>query len=546
MTVTKIPFQNAVLYISLGGRSARAREKDEKKSEMRAAEDAEDADWRDRFSRFVREAVPSSSSTYEASATALRTLVSNPHRLGLHFADIQNNPSKFFESHRLLAKRAPELGPGFWIRFTVHYNLFAGTVVALGSEEHFDVLETASNRGEIGCFCLTEKYAGVNSGLVVETTAEYDEKTKEFVFHSNSEGAKKNWISQGLVADWAVIVARLKVYNRDMGPHAFLCRVREEGTKEVKRGIAFGDMGRKTIGNDLDNAWVKFDGFRCERGCLLNRYADVLESNGAYVRKGGALQGGETMNQMNAIGQRLFTGRVAVAKAALTFCEEVFKHTKKYSDEKLCAMRGTNKTLSHVPQLKALYEEAERRLKEMSAFVALCKDRLSRVLKARGTPTVELQTAIAVCKIRAVETAIELTFRLKQEVGSYALMDEASFKNSDFLQCCKFAEGDSRILSQKLARDVFSGFLKQNSARSIREASLCESIRRQIQKYKEDRGGKYNKIDAWDSCWKDVYALSDAICDRVLKENQFQGGEEGSNSHGGAFAKSNPSLVSRL
>ena len=74
----------------------------------------------------------------------------------------------------------------------MHYNLFAGTVVALGSEEHFDVLETASNRGEIGCnFCLTEKYAGVNSGLVVETTAEYDEKTKEFVFHSNSEGAKE-------------------------------------------------------------------------------------------------------------------------------------------------------------------------------------------------------------------------------------------------------------------------------------------------------------------------------------------------------------------
>ena len=89
-------FLSKIRYsISLGGRSARAREKDEKKSEMRAAEDAEDADWRDRFSRFVREAVPSSSSTYEASATALRTLVSNPHRLGLHFADIQNNPSKF-------------------------------------------------------------------------------------------------------------------------------------------------------------------------------------------------------------------------------------------------------------------------------------------------------------------------------------------------------------------------------------------------------------------------------------------------------------------
>jgi hypothetical protein len=208
-------------------------------------------------------------------------------------------------------------------------------------------------------------------------------------------------------------------------------------------------------------------------------------------------------------------------------------------------MRGSNKTLSHVPQLKALYEESEKRLKDVDRFVTFCKKRLSRVLKVRETPSVELQTAIAVCKIRAVETAIELTFRLKQEVGSYALMDEASFKNSDFLQCCKFAEGDSRILSQKLARDAFSGFLKQNSARSIREASICESIRRQIQKYKEDRDGKYNKIDAWDSCWEDVYALADAICDRVMRENDFEGDDNG-NDESSKFTKSTPSLVSRL
>jgi acyl-CoA oxidase len=505
-------------------------------------ENERNAEWRKNFTTFVRNNLPSSSSSYSQSSLALRELISNP-RVGLHFQDIQNNPNKFFDAHELLARRSPELGPGFWIRFTVHFNLFAGTVVALGSREHFEVLERASEKGEIGCFALTEKYAGVNSGLVVETTAEYDEKAKEFVFSSSSGfGAKKNWISQGLVAEWAVIVARLVMYGKDMGPHAFLCRVREEGTKEVKRGIIFGDMGKKTIGNDLDNAWIEFDGFRCGRGCLLNRYADVQETNGAYVRKGG------DVNQMSAIGQRLFTGRIAVAKAALTFCEEVFEHTKRYSDAKLCAMRGTNKTLSHVPQLKALYEEAENRLKKVDAFVTFCKKRLSQVLKVRETPSVELQTAIAVCKIRAVETAIELTFRLKQEVGSYALMDEASFKNSDFLQCCKFAEGDSRILSQKLARDAFSGFLKQNSARSIREASICESIRRQIQKYKEDRGGTYNKIDAWDSCWEDVYELANAICDRVMRENDFEEADEhGENGNkSGNFTKSNPSLVSRL
>ena len=52
-----------------------------------------------------------------------------------------------------------------------------------------------------------------------------------------------------------------------------------------------------------------------------------------------------------------------------------------------------------------------------------------------------------------METSIDLCWRLKQEVGSYALMGSSGFKHLDFLNCCKFAEGDSRILMQKMARD---------------------------------------------------------------------------------------------
>lgn len=28
---------------------------------------------------------------------------------------------------------------------------------------------------------------------------------------------------------------------------------------QLVKGVSIGDMGRKTIGNDLDNAWVRFD-----------------------------------------------------------------------------------------------------------------------------------------------------------------------------------------------------------------------------------------------------------------------------------------------
>ena len=45
--------------------------------------------------------------------------------------------------------------------------------------------------------------------MIVQTTAEWDSKTQEFVLNSASDGANKNWISQGLLADKTVVLADL-------------------------------------------------------------------------------------------------------------------------------------------------------------------------------------------------------------------------------------------------------------------------------------------------------------------------------------------------
>ena len=81
----------------------------------------------------------------------------------------------------------------------------------MGGEEHVASLDAMQEAGELGCFALTERLAGVQSGLVVETTAEWDSKTKEFVLNTPHAGARKNWISQGDTADKAVVVASLTV-----------------------------------------------------------------------------------------------------------------------------------------------------------------------------------------------------------------------------------------------------------------------------------------------------------------------------------------------
>jgi acyl-CoA oxidase len=54
----------------------------------------------------------------------------------------------------------------------------------------------------------------------------------------------------------------------------------------------------------------------------------------------------------------------------------------------------------------------------------------------------------------AVDRSIFYSTALKNECGSYALMAKTGFDQMDFLQCCKFAEGDSRILMQVRMKSV--------------------------------------------------------------------------------------------
>eukprot|EP00756_Hemistasia_phaeocysticola_P066374 Hpha_TRINITY_DN9187_c0_g1::TRINITY_DN9187_c0_g1_i1::g.94554::m.94554/K00232/E1.3.3.6, ACOX1, ACOX3; acyl-CoA oxidase len=435
---------------------------------------------------------------YNESADRLRALL----RSGLlTLTDLEENPERFFLAHRLLARHSPLLGPGFWIRFTVHYNLFAGTIVALGNDEQRAMLKPMQEAGELGCFALTERFAGVNSGMIVQTIAEYNKETGDFTLSSPTDGSCKNWISQGLVADKAVVVADLRIDGKSKGPHAFVMDFRRGG--ELVDGVTLGDMGRKTIGNDLDNAWIRFENVRLPGNALLSRFAEITPE-GEYQQKVKGLP------VFHMIGQRLFSGRVAVAQAALQFRRRLFEQTRAYAESKQCwAPDGVTNLLS-LPQLRDITNEAEEKAGEIEAFVAKCEEQLAAALQSGKPPSLPLVEAIAVAKVRAVETSIALCFSLKQEVGSYALMGGSGFENMDFLQCCKFAEGDSRILMQKMARDKMKSFQKKPETVSEEETVACKKL--------ADAMAANGTKSAWDDNWKLVYELAEVIMVRTMRE----------------------------
>jgi acyl-CoA oxidase len=120
--------------------------------------------------------------------------------------------------------------------------------------------------------------------------------------------------------------------------------------------------------------------------------------------------------------------------------------------------------------------------------------------------------------VRCVEGAIELCFRLKQEVGSYALMAGSGFEHLDMLQCCKFAEGDSRILMQKMARDAMGQFGATGAAagRATKSGAAADALCAELAaalKEAKDTGGAAAHAAAWDTNFRTVYAIADAVMD---------------------------------
>ena len=111
--------------------------------------------------------------------------------------------------------------------------------------------------------------------------------------------------------------------------------------------------------------------------------------------------------------------------------------------------------------------------------------------------------------------------RLEQELGSYALMHESGFVYKDMLLCCKFAEGDSRILLLKIARDELKRI--QRGGAPVYVQLLWEALLSSNQ-YTQSKAraalalaralfSYTSMVEGFDREWKLVYALGHAVCD---------------------------------
>jgi acyl-CoA oxidase len=198
------------------------------------------------------------------------------------------------------------------VKFGVHFGLFGGSILQLGTEKHHaKYLRRVVNLELPGCFAMTETGHGSNV-RDIETIASYDVGTREFVIESPSRSAWKDYIGNAaLHARMATVFAQLEVNGQQYGVHAFLVPIRDE-QGSVLPGVTIEDCGRKIGLNGVDNGRIAFNAVRIPRENLLDRFGSVSE-DGTYS------------STITSPSRRFFTmigtlvaGRVSIAAAAVS------------------------------------------------------------------------------------------------------------------------------------------------------------------------------------------------------------------------------------
>ncbi|KAL9647346.1 hypothetical protein ABK040_011711 [Willaertia magna] len=210
------------------------------------------------------------------------------------------------------------------VKMAVQYSLFCGTLANLGTERHADIVRKAQRLEVLGCFGMTEKGHGSNV-RGIETTATWDQQTKEFIINTPNNLAMKTWIGGSGFGHAGVIFAHLIMNGEDKGVHVFLVPMRDQKTGQLLKGVYVEDCELKLGLNGIDNFSFGFKNVRIPRVNLLNRYSDVTPE-GKYVCKF------KTEGQhFGATVGELSGGRIIIAAVGMGACKVCLNIAIRYS-----------------------------------------------------------------------------------------------------------------------------------------------------------------------------------------------------------------------
>lgn len=343
------------------------------------------------------------------------------------------------------------------IKAGVHFGLFGGALVNLGTQHHHDryLADTVSGTLQ-GCFAMTERGHGSDVAELA-TTATFDVATDEFIVTTpDPETDFKEWIGNAAEdGQMAAVFAQLVVDATSHGVHCLLVPIRDE-SGAVTDGVSIEDCGHKLGLNGVDNGRIWFDQVRVPRANLLDRYGSV-SADGVYT------------SPIESVNRRFFTmlgalvqGRVSIAAAALAVSKSALTIAVRHGERRtqFNAPDGNPVTLMTYPTHR------RRLLIPLAATFALhaAQQHLTHefVKAFHGDDAAarkRLEAHAAGMKVAATAHATATVQECREACGGlgYLTANQFAALKADSDVFTTF-EGDNTVLLQLVAKSLLSGF----------------------------------------------------------------------------------------
>eukprot|EP00698_Gefionella_okellyi_P014564 TRINITY_DN4037_c0_g1_i3.p2 TRINITY_DN4037_c0_g1~~TRINITY_DN4037_c0_g1_i3.p2 ORF type:complete len:571 (+),score=127.89 TRINITY_DN4037_c0_g1_i3:352-2064(+) len=416
------------------------------------------------------------------------------------------------------------------VKLGVHFTLFGGTIMHLGTERHQQAFVDGINTwGTPGSFAMTELGHGSNV-QGVETIATYDKETQEFIIETPTEAAQKYWIGNAACnAQFTSVFAQLIINGENKGVHVFVVRVRNKDGSWAKN-VRIGDNGHKMGLVGVDNGRFWFDRTRIPRENLLNRFADV-SPDGSY-----SSPFDHNTKRFGAMVAPLVGGRVMIALGAVALSKVGLYIAIKYGLQRRQFEDGTGKEtliLDYITMQRRLYP----RLADTYAYNFALN--WLKVLYAKPNQTAdEVKTVhIMASGLKALATwhRSDTLQHARECCGGqgFSSYNRIGIMKTDSEVDLTY-EGDNTVLLQQVARsqlaDLKSGKLPAGKAPTVSKSSDMRNIKALVallewrevnllqragQRLAQGVGAGKSQTDAWNSALDLSVASGRATVERV-------------------------------